>query len=323
MPGSPRKDKPETYTVLDFAQEFPTDDACLEWLWRHLHSEDGSHAFCPKCQKERRFHRVKSRHSYSCDTCGQHVHPTAGTIFHKSTTPLRLWFHAVFLLSQTRCGISAKQLQREIGVTYKTAWRMFNLIRRYLMDEDDETPLSGQVEVDETSWGGKIRASDRSRAETSTARRQEALQRVHARPTIFAMVERGGRVRARVVSDRKMDTIAPILFDNVSPDAILYTDEWAMYSRLGQQFAEHHTIAHRDAVYADGHVHTQTVEGFFGNVKRGLSGVQHNVSRKWLQAYVNEFQFKYNHRDASFPMFRLILANIAKGSTTCPSAKPS
>jgi transposase len=152
MPGSPAEHTPNEYTVRDFEQEFPADDACLEWLWRHLHSEDGSHAFCPKCVKERRFHRVKSRHSYSCDSCGQHVHPTAGTIFHKSTTPLTLWFHAVFLLSQTRCGISAKQLQREIGVTYKTAWRMFKLIRRSLIDEDDDgTPLRGEVEVDDST----------------------------------------------------------------------------------------------------------------------------------------------------------------------------
>lgn len=311
MPGSPKKHKPNEYTVRDFQQEFPNDDACLEWLWRHLHSEDGSHAFCPKCQKERRFHRVKSRQSYSCDSCGQHVHPTAGTIFHKSTTPLTLWFHAVFLLSQTRCGISAKQLQREIGVTYKTAWRMFNLIRQYLMDEDDGTPLRGEVEVDESSWGGKIRAGDRSRAATSTARRQEAMERVKNRPTIFAMVERGGRVRAVVLPNRSKDAIRTALRENVSPDAILFTDEWAMYDELGREFAEHHTIRHKDAIYADGHVHTQTVEGFFGNVKRGLSGVQHNVSRRWLQTYVSEFAFKYSHRDEAVPMFRLLLNRIA------------
>lgn len=311
MPGSPKKHKPNEYTVRDFQQEFPNDDACLEWLWRHLHSEDGSHAHCPKCEKERRFHRVKSRHSYSCDSCGQHVHPTAGTIFHKSTTPLTLWFHAVFLLSQTRCGISAKQLQREIGVTYKTAWRMFNLIRQYLMDEDDGTPLRGEVEVDESSWGGKIRAGDRSREATSTARRQEAMERVKARPTIFAMVERGGRVRAVVLPNRGKDAIRQALRENVSPDAILFTDEWAMYEELGREFSEHHTIRHKDAIYADGHVHTQTVEGFFGNVKRGLSGVQHNVSRKWLQTYVNEFAFKYSHRDDAMPIFRLLLTRIA------------
>lgn len=160
MAGSPRNRKPDEYSVADFQTEFPTDEACLAWLWRQLHSEDGSAAHCPKCDRRRRFHRVKSRQSYSCDSCGHHIHPTAGTIFHKSTTPLRLWFHAVFLLSRTRCGISAMQLKREIGVTYKTAWRMFNAIRQMLQDDDD-SPLAGEVEVDETTWGGKIRASDR------------------------------------------------------------------------------------------------------------------------------------------------------------------
>src|SRR6266480_5362997 len=171
MAGSPKKSKPDRYSIVDLQREFPDDDACLDWLWRHLHSADGEHAECPKCGRTRRFHRISARQSYSCDSCGHHLHPTSGTIFAKSTTPLRLWFHAIFIMSQTRCGISAKQLQRELGVTYKTAWRMFNQIRKLLL-EDDDTPLTGEVEMDETAFGGKIRAGDRSRAETSTKRRQ-------------------------------------------------------------------------------------------------------------------------------------------------------
>lgn len=315
MAGSPRKFKPDSYTVADFQQEFPTDDACLDWLWRHLHSPDGETAECPKCKQVRRFHRVKSRQSYSCDTCGHHIHPTAGTIFEKSTTPLRVWFHAVFILSQTRCGISAKQLQREVGVSYKTAWRMFNRIRRLLL-EDDESPLSGEVEVDETSWGGKIRAGDRSRAKTSTKRRQEAMAKVSERPVIFAMVERGGRVRVKVITDRGENTLKNLIRSNVSRDAILYTDEWALYRGLGHEFAAHYQIKHKDSVYVQGHVHTQTVEGFFGNVKRGLSGVQHNVSRKWLELYVSEFAFKYNHRDDGEPMFKVFLRRVRKAAVS-------
>jgi transposase len=310
MSGSPKKVRPTEYTVADFQREFPTDDACLDYLWRRSLSPDGSMAYCPKCDKQRRFHRVKSRPSYSCDSCGHHLHPTAGTIFEKSTTPLRLWFHAVFLLSQTRCGISAKQLQREIGVTYKTAWRMFNKIRRMLVDDDD-SPLSGDVEIDESAWGGKVKASARSRAETSTQRRQEAMAKVKNRPTIFAMVERGGRVRVRVLPSRSKAEIYRAIQENISPDATVYTDEWAMYDALGDNFAAHYKIRHQDGVYARGHVHTQTVEGFFGNVKRGLSGVQHNVSRRWLELYVSEFAFKYNHRDAMHPMFKIMLSNAS------------
>jgi transposase-like protein len=315
MAGSPRKHKPERYTLTDFQSEFPTDDACLDYLWRQLHSADGSTADCPKCGKPRRFHRVKARQSYSCDSCGHHIHPTAGTIFEKSTTPLRLWFHAIFIMSQTRCGISAKQLEREIGVTYKTAWRMFNMIRRLLLD-DDTTPLRGAVEIDESAWGGKIKAGDRSRAETSTKRRQDAMARIQNRPTILAMVERGGRVRAVVVPDRSRATLHRVIRENVSPDATIYTDEYSLYDGLSADYAAHYRIKHKDERYAVGHIHTQTVEGFFGNVKRGLSGVQHNVSRKWLGLYVQEFAFKYSHRDDAVPMFKLFLANVEKASSS-------
>src|ERR1041385_2496127 len=143
-----------TYTVMDFVRDYPDDATCLDYLWRRLYSPDGSTADCPKCGRTRRFHRVASRPSYSCDTCGHHLHPAAGTIFHKSSTSLHLWFHAIFLMAQTRCGISAKQLERELGVTYKTAWRMFKQIRSMLGD-DGIGPLSGTVEMDETYVGGK------------------------------------------------------------------------------------------------------------------------------------------------------------------------
>lgn len=149
-----------SYSLMEFMRDFPDDAACLDFLWRERYAEDGSHAFCPKCERERKFHRVKSRPSYSCDTCGKHLHPTAGTIYHRSATSLHLWFYAAYLMTSTRCGISAKQLERELGVGYKTAWRMANLIRNELMTQDDEPPLSGEVEADETWIGGKPSAGD-------------------------------------------------------------------------------------------------------------------------------------------------------------------
>lgn len=127
------------YTLMDFQREFPDDDACLDWLWRNRYSEDGTHAECPKCQKTREFGRyttAQQRQSWTCKGCGHHLHPTAGTIFHKSSTSLHLWFYAMYLMTSTRCGISAKQLERELGVTYKTAWRMAYLIRHKLMTQD-------------------------------------------------------------------------------------------------------------------------------------------------------------------------------------------
>ena len=131
---------------------FPSHDACLDYLKERFHP-DGSD--CPKCGKTTKFHRIKSRAAYSCQYCGHQVYPTAGTIFHKSTTNLQMWFWSIFLMSSTRCGISAKQLEREIGVSYPTAHRMFKLIRTLLAD-DSEDLLSGDVEADETFSGGSL-----------------------------------------------------------------------------------------------------------------------------------------------------------------------
>src|SRR5437588_5890792 len=155
------------WSLLEFMRAFPDDATCLGWLWRTPYSEDGEHAECPKCEQVRLFkkYEIKIRGtSWTCTGCGQHVHPTAGTIFHKSSTSLHLWFYAMWLITSTRCGISAKQLERELGVTYKTAWRMFNLIRNELMTQDTDGPLAGEVEADETWHGGKMRASDRRKA---------------------------------------------------------------------------------------------------------------------------------------------------------------
>jgi transposase-like protein len=175
-----RKPKMRKYTKGDFDHQFPDDATCLEWLKSYLYPEG---IFCQKCQKATKHHRVASRPSYSCDYCGHHVHPTAGTIFHKSPTPLTTWFYAIYLMASTRCGISAKQIERETGVTYKTAWRMFKQIRSMLTD--DSGPLGGKsshgVEMDETYFGG-VRKKDGGRA-------------VKPKTPIFGIVERKGRVR--------------------------------------------------------------------------------------------------------------------------------
>src|SRR5919109_2097116 len=141
------------YTFYDFDREFPDDASCLAWLVGHLYPHG---IFCPKCQRVTKHHRIAKRPAFACQFCGHHEYPLAGTIFEGSPTSLRLWFHGFFLMAQTRCGISAKQLERELGVTYKTAWRMFNKIRSLLAEDDDqEYPLAGTVEVDEAYWGGK------------------------------------------------------------------------------------------------------------------------------------------------------------------------
>jgi transposase len=161
---SPIRAKASTsqYSLMEFMREFPDDRTCLEWLWRNRYAADGSHAHCPSCDQTRKFHKVADRPAWDCDHCGHHLHPLAGTIFHKSSTSLHLWFFAIHLMTSTRCGIAAKQLERELGVTYKTAWRMFNLIRNRLMAED-EGELFGNVDSIRPRWRGS-RASTSARA---------------------------------------------------------------------------------------------------------------------------------------------------------------
>src|SRR4051794_12853196 len=205
------KSSTSDYSVHEFLAEFPDDNACLEYLWRTRHAADGEHAQCPKCERVTAFKRYatkQQRQSWTCTACGHHLHPTAGTIFHRSSTSLRLWFYAMHLMTSTRCGIPAKQLERELGVHYKTAWRMLNLIRDKLMVQDDE-PLSGEVEVDETAWGGKPRLGEITGAPGADLSSAGGRWKQEKKKTVFAMVERGGRVRVDVVPSRRATTLQP------------------------------------------------------------------------------------------------------------------
>src|SRR3954454_3693784 len=185
-------------SVMEFIREFPDDEACLQWLWVNKHAPDGEHAYCPRCETARRFRRYETTprtQTWTCTSCTHKISPTAGTIFHKSSTSLHLWFYAMWILTSTRCGVSAKQLERELGVTYKTAWRMFNLIRNELMEQDYQGPLSGEVEADETWIGGKLREGERRR-KVADAQAVQIGPQAKKREVVFATVERGGRVVA-------------------------------------------------------------------------------------------------------------------------------
>jgi transposase len=289
-----------TYSVMEFMREYPDDAACLDYLWRQHYSEDGERAHCPKCDRTRKFHKVADRPAWDCDSCGYHLHPTAGTIFHKSSTSLHLWFYAIYLMSETRCGISAKHLERELGVTYKTAWRMLNLIRNNLMSDDDDS-LSGDVEADETYLGGKRGQKGRTGRPGPDANKAAVL----------GMVERRGRVVARVVPNAKRDSLLPQIQRRVLPGSMVFTDELKSYDMLARSGYRHERIAHSSQVYVMGNVHTNTIEGFFALVKNSLKGTHHSVSRKWLQSYLDEYCFRYSNRDATRPMFRLLLGRIA------------
>lgn len=280
------------YTTKDFHKEFPNDDVCLEWIKKQRWPK-GIH--CSVCDKITKHHKVRNRKCYECDNCGNQVYPTAGTIFHKSATPLTMWFEVIFRMASTRCGVSAKQIQRETGVTYKTAWRMFKQIRTLF---DDSFPkLTGEVEADETYIGGK-RSGRRGRGASG-------------KTIVLGAAERKGSVVTRIAPDVKAKTINPFLVDNISPDATIITDEFHSYDRVAQFFYGHERINHLPKVYVVGNVHTNTIEGFWSLVKRGINGVYHAVSPKYLQSYVNEYSFRYNHRNDETPMFQTFLSRIS------------
>jgi len=287
------------FSLVEFMQQYPDDAACLDKLWRDKHAPDGHHAHCPKCERERKFHRTKTRASYTCDTCGLHVHPMAGTIFEKSTTSLQLWFYALYLVASTRCGISAKQLERELGVTYKTAHRMMKRIRTHLMNDDGDGPLWGDVEVDETSVRGKWRGPTRTHAEAARWRERQ--------PSVLGMVERGGRVRLRVIPSRRGPALSRAVRANVNPYSLLITDDWQAYKQLGREFIDHKVINHSAGQYVDGFTHTNTIEGFFGNLKTGMRGAYKHVSAKYLQSYLDEYAWRYNERNSARAKFSTLL----------------
>jgi transposase-like protein len=297
---SNRKPKMLRYTKKDFDRQFPDDAACLEWLKNRLFP-DG--IYCEKCEAITKHHRVKSRPSYSCDHCGHHVHPTADTIFHKSPTPLTTWFYAIYLMASTRCGISAKQIERETGVTYKTAWRMFKQIRSVL-EETPTAPLGGTakgVEIDETYFGGRRRGM-KGRPGAGDAKKTP----------IIGMAERKGSVRAFVAQDAKADTILGLVREHIMPRNIVFTDEFTGYNGLKVRGYHHNRIHHAERVYVSGNTHTNTIEGFWSLIKRGIGGVYHNVGRHYLQTYLNEYTFRYNRRFDEQPMFTSFLHQIEK-----------
>src|SRR5271170_6294838 len=290
----------QKYTFKDFDTEFPNDDACLN----HILNErwpDGR-TMCQKCGVERKHYRVTGRTAFACDHCGNHIYPMAGTIFEKTTTSLRTWFYAMYLMGSTRCGISAKQIQRETSVTYKTAWRMFKQIRSLLCEE---LQLEGPAEMDETYFGGRLHQGKGPRLQNKTR--------------IVGMVERKGKVVAKTAIETGSQQLLKLAAEHILPDSTVYTDEYKAYNTLeklkkdGKPLGyQHRRIHHAAKVYVMGDIHTNTVEGFWSLIKRGIGGVYHSVSQKYLQNYLDEYAFRYNRRDQGNLIFKSILEQVSK-----------
>ncbi|MEK9167269.1 MAG: IS1595 family transposase [Patescibacteria group bacterium] len=275
------------YTFGQFNQEFSDEKVCLDTLFHYRYGELST---CPKCQQETKFYRLKNRKVYSCLHCRYQLHPLADTIFHKSETPLTKWFFAMFLFANSKNGVSAKELERHLGVTYKTAWRIARQIRR-LMSQDGEEKLSGTVEMDETLIGGYKRGDIGGNTKGT-------------KQTVIGAVERGGRIKAKHTENRETHTILNQIQSDIEPGSKLITDEWAVYHKAKKLGYGRRAIKHLDKKYVRGIVHTNTIEGFWSQLKRSINGTYHVVSPKYLQLFVDEFSFRYNLRSVSsvYPM---------------------
>jgi transposase-like protein len=294
----------QKYTAKDFEREYPTEDSCLEaikeWRW-----PEGK-TLCVGCGVERKHYRVSGRTAYACRACGNHIYPLAGTIFHKSTTSLRTWFLVMRLMASTRVGVSAKQIQRDTGVTYKTAWRMMKQIRILMADN---FKLKSPVEIDDAQFGG----SDENK---------HSHLRGKAKTPVLGIVERGGRVIARVLPDATKDSILPVVGEVLHPRTMIYSDQSKTLEGVRWMGQSHKlsTVNHSER-YVDGYAHTNTIDGFWSLVKRGIHGVYYQVGPDYLQSYLNEYAFRYNRRKVMVPMFRLLTERTTQ--QVCPCARES
>ncbi len=283
----------QSFTVQDFFARFPDEDACLAHLMR---IRFGERLACPKCGREGKFHRVAGRGAWECQWCAHFIYPRVGTPFEDSRTDLQKWFYAMFLFCASRHGVSAKELQRQLGVTYKCAWRMGHKIRQFIGSTDDGAPLSGHVEADEAFIGGSQPGSGKGKGVRK------------GKTTVFGMVERGGRVRAGVVSDAKATTLEPIIRQHVAPGSTLTTDAASAYGDLGHGY-DHGTVVHRDKQWVKGPHHTNTIENFWVILKRSIRSTHISVSRRHLPKYIAEFAYRYNMRHNGAAMLpRLLLS---------------
>jgi transposase-like protein len=283
----------KSFNVLKFFEQFPDNDACLEHLMKTRY---GNPLDCPKCGRHSTFSRHSKRPVYQCQWCSHQISPMAGTPFERSSTPLVKWFYAMYLFTTSRHGVPAKELQRQLGVTYKTAGRIGHEIRKYMGKVDGDDGLSGHVEVDETYMGGKRHGSFGRGTKGKTI--------------ILGMLERGGDVLNRIVPDVKRMTLFPHILEHVEEGSTISTDENRSYHALPVYGYQHGKVTHSEKEYARGIHHVNSLEGFWSRLKNSIKGTHVHVSRKHLDKYLVEFEYRYNMRANPSLMFDRLLASF-------------
>ena len=279
------------YGIISLRKQFPNDDAILEFMFDARHTRE--------CACGGTYKRVKGRKQFYCSKCLYQIAPTAGTIFHKSDTPLTLWFHAIMVFSNAKSGMSASALQRDLEVTYKTAWRMLNRIRKAL--PQSEEPLTGDVEMDAGYFGGVYKSGKYN------AKQKEAMA---AKSVVMAAKQRGGQIRAAVVPDATAKSHKNFLWQNVSTKGTrLMTDSANRYDKIAFGY-DRHMVDHHRGEYVRGDIHVNSIETFWAHVKRSIKGTHKVVSKKYLQTYLDGFVFHANSPRSDSERFASLLGTL-------------
>jgi transposase len=286
-------------TVGEFFARFPDDDACLNHI---MEVRYGVRHVCTACGVEGTHHKLANRRAFSCAHCGHHVYPTANTVFQDTRTPLQVWFYAIYLFVTTRHGVSGKELQRALGVTYKTAWRMGQQIRKLMGKADGFEEMQGHVEIDEAFIGGYRAHGGPGKGDNKTI--------------VLGMVERGGRTAAKSVPNLKAETVRPFIYESIKAGSAVSTDESSIYDLLKSAGYDHKAVNHGKKQWRkfnyrrDEYHHTNGVESFWRLFKNSIRSTHIHVSEKYMDRYLKEFTFRSNHRQMSNAMFDLLIASV-------------
>ena len=282
--------------LVNLIDRFHSPEACRDFLEK-LRWPDGIE--CPRCSG-RVISRIHKRDQFDCDSCRYQFSVTAGTIFHDSKLPLWKWFLAAYIMSESKKGVSANQMKRMVGVSYKTAWYLCHRIRAAMTVTNPE-PLTGTVEVDETYVGGKVRGKGRGYRDNKTM--------------VVGAIQRGGNVRLKVEKHNDRRTLHGFIEAHIDDDAeAIYTDEWPAYQGISDENTRHETVNHKQEEWVRADVHTNTVEGVWSLFKRSIVGFYHQLSEKHMDAYLDEFEWRFNNRDNPY-LFRDTLMKLVSAET--------
>src|SRR5712664_536334 len=290
--------------MIDITARFSTEEQCLDYIeaMRWPNGVCCIHCGVLNVSKITREKKGKNKRTriYQCleKECGKQFSATSGTIFNDTHLPLTKWFLAIAFICEAKKGMSALQVQRHLGVNYRTAWHLCHRIREAMQEGG---LLTGVVEADETYLTPK------------KPRKGRPYVKKEKRDVVLGMIERGGRLRLVPIADAKIEIIEHILDKHISPDATLHTDDHPTYEIISTRRPGEHRVINHNQSYAWGEVHTNTIENAFSLLKRGIYGTFHKVSIKHLARYCNEFSYRFNRREEQLQMFGMTVKNLVNG----------